>query len=830
MRLWTYVYREMRGRTGRTLLTLLGIALGTATVSATTLTNQAVRRAYRDLSERLVGPAALEAAAPGQGGFDPDRAGRLADVPGVKAVVPRIQAAAALVGPSGADPVLVVGAAFAGSPARRPLGDEDILLDAGFLREHGLAVGDRVSLWTAAGLSELHVAGTLEADGKTALSGMPLARASLAAAQRWFDLPHRVNSLQIILEDGANPRRVAAEAATRLPVGVGLQAPDARAEMAHATLLSTEQGLTCLGVAAMLGAGFVIFNTFLLNVGERRRQLATFRVIGATRGQVVRMLLGEAAVLGLAGTLLGAGGGLGLAVLLIRAMGRFMGVAPPSPHADAAFFLALLTGPAAAVGAALVPSWIAVRREPLKELRMPQGGGTNLVPRWVCFPGVLLLVAAAALGTGLSQGWLRPATAQRLLAPGVAALLIGGVLALPLVLTPLLRLFGWLLRPMLGVEGAFALRQMTGRGSRTGLTVGVLFLAVVMAVGFGHWLRGSLRDLRHWYTRTIVADYLIRAAMPDTAFLLATPLPEGLAAEIAGQEGVARVDKLSFVPARVNGRQVLVLARTFSASGPLPLDLREGEAAAVRRGLMAGDAVLGVGLARSLRLGVGDIFSLETAHGPESVRVAGTATEYAAGGGALYLEWGAARRLLDVSGAHVFLVSAREGKARPLQRSLKALCGRRHLLLQSNEALRVLIDGLLAKVVAALWAILALTFLIASLGMVNTLTLNIMEQARDLRVLRVVGMTRGQIVRVVLWQAVLMGLAGLAPGTVVGLCLDYFLTSPGNLAVIQSSPFRVDAAVIAVCWAAGLAAATLAALGPAFRAGRLEAIQTTHSS
>ena len=54
MRLWTYVFREMRGRPGRTLLTLLGIALGTATVSATSLTNQAVRRAYHELFERLV--------------------------------------------------------------------------------------------------------------------------------------------------------------------------------------------------------------------------------------------------------------------------------------------------------------------------------------------------------------------------------------------------------------------------------------------------------------------------------------------------------------------------------------------------------------------------------------------------------------------------------------------------------------------------------------------------------------------------------------------------------------------------------------------------------
>lgn len=155
---------------------------------------------------------------------------------------------------------------------------------------------------------------------------------------------------------------------------------------------------------------------------------------------------------------------------------------------------------------------------------------------------------------------------------------------------------------------------------------------------------------------------------------------------------------------------------------------------------------------------------------------------------------------------------------------MKAFCDQEHLLLQSNAELRRYIDRLLSQIVGALWALLALTFLIASLGMVNTLTLNVMEQARELCVLRVLGMKRGQVVKVVLSQALLMSVAGLAPGTVVGLGLAHLLTSTGGSVSVQPSLFHGDAVLIAACWAVGLAAGALAAAVPACRASRLAII------
>ena len=827
MRLWTYSLREAQRRPGRTLLTMLAVAVGTASLSATALTSQAVRRAYRDLFERVSGPAALEAVGAGQGGFDPACAAGLVGLPGVKAVAPRVQAMAALAGPPAAAPVLVVGVApeqAAGGPGcrvvegRSAAGDDEVALEAGCVRARGLALGDRVRLWTPTGLVELRLTGALEEGAPGVGGGVSVAVVSLAAAQRLFGLPGQVNSLQILLHHGADAAAVQALLAPRLPPGVLIQSAGARAELAGATLAAARRGLEGLGVAAMLGAVFVVYNTFRLSAGERRPALASLRALGATRRQVARLLLTEALALGAAGALLGAASGPLLAVLLVRALGG-LDVAPAAQGYGALIHTALI-GPAAAVAAAFQPAWSWGRCDLLAELRAPRGG-EETTPRLSPALGLALVAAAGGFWLCAGRGVVPTAAARALFAPAVGAFLAGGMLAAPTLVGPLLGLAGRLFNTIFGVEFVIAARQLRRRRARTGLTAGVLFLAAAAAVGFGHWLRASLTDLRHWYGRTIVADYLIRGAMPDAAFLTAAPLPDGLAGEIAGLDGVAAVDRIAFVPARVNGRTALVLARSFSADRPLPLDLREGDADAVRRGLLRGEAVAGAGLARDLGVAAGGEVTLETGDGPRTLRVAGTAAEYAGGGQALYLEWGAARRLLGVSGPHVYLVTARRGGPSPAA-GLQAFCDGKCLLMQSNAELRGAIDHMVGRVADALWVLLALTFLVAGLGVANTLALNVHEQRQELALLRAVGLRRGQVGRVVLWQALLMGLAGLAPGTLGGLGLARFLCSSADTAAGPPPTCPIDWALTAVCWTAGMACCVFAAVVPARRAIRAD--------
>jgi putative ABC transport system permease protein len=145
-------------------------------------------------------------------------------------------------------------------------------------------------------------------------------------------------------------------------------------------------------------------------------------------------------------------------------------------------------------------------------------------------------------------------------------------------------------------------------------------------------------------------------------------------------------------------------------------------------------------------------------------------------------------------------------------------------LLQSNEDLRGYIDRLLGGVTGALWALMALAFVVASLGVVNTLTMNVAEQAREFGVLRAVGMRRGQLRRVVLAQALITGAVSLVPGTVVGVGLAYLLNRSTGLLFGAEMAFRVDPGLVLGCTGMALAFGTLAASLPARPAARMSVL------
>ena len=824
MNLWTYNLRELQRRPGRMLLTLLGIVLGLATVVATRLTIRTVDRAYRDLFEGIAGRSALEITAKGQGGFAATAATGLEQVHGVKAVVPRIQSAAALVGASGSVAVPVLGVDLSGEagaewPVRegQPIaGDAEALLDPGLAESLGCRPGQTLEVWAPVGSTRLHLAGIFEPRGVSASTGGHLI-VSLACAQRLFGLPQRVNNIQVLLADDADPAAVQTAIARRLPAGLIVQPPGMRGELARGTLLAAQQGLSALSIVALIAATFVILNTFLLNLGERRRQVAVLRSLGASRAQVLRLLLRETLLLGMLGAVVGCGAGVALAFGLNWLMQQFLGIRLPAMKLTAEpFLLAAVLGPGASLAAACLPAWRASRRPPLEELLPGRTHSEEVLPARIWQLGLLLLSLGLVLEVAVCRGWLAEKVNRNLLAPSLALLLVGCVLVLPLVVAPLLRLA--CLAP-LGLEGQLAAQQLARHRGRTSLSCGVLFLALVVAIAFGQALKTTLRDLQHWYGQTIVADFLVRGAMPDTSFTVAPALPETLLPEIR-QSSKAAVDCISFLPAEVQSVQVLVLARTFAADRPLPLDLREGDEASVRRGLMTGEAVLGTGLAQRLGLHRGDTLRLTTDEGQRELRIAGTAVEYAAGGSALYLEWETARTCLDLPGVHVFLVSS-NGDLSALAAGLRDFCERHHLLLQSNADFKTLIEAMLGRVSAALWGLITLAFAVASLGIVNTLTMNVHDHTREFGMLRALGLQRGQVCKVVLAQAVLLAVISLVPGALAGVAMAYAINRSSAAWMGSPAPFQIDATLVLGSCVLAVLMAALAALSPARQALRL---------
>lgn len=833
---WKLSLGEVRRRPGRALLTLLGIVIGVAATVAITVTVQTTHNAHRHMFEALTGRAALEVVAEGQGGFAPEVIDRLSDVPGLRAAVPVIQTPAALVGSSGAVPVLALGI----DPARdaaardyflrqgRPLdGSDGVLLGAEFADAQGLALGQSARLLTPTGYAALPVLGLLEPHGAAAFNGGAVAVMPLATAQRVFGLPGQINSVQLVLDEDANPLRVEAAVRDRLPAGLTVQAPATRGEFGRESMASTEQGLTALSASSLVAGGFVILNAFLMNLGERRRQLAVLRALGATRQQVTRLLVREALVQGVLGTLLGIPAGLALALALRGVLARLLTVTLPELHLSAApFVIAAVLGPGMALAATLVPARRAGRRAPLEDLLQKQTAHGDDLRRWPGYLGLTLLAVVLLLTLGLVHNWMPPDMASTLLAPSMAMYLAGCALAAPLLLTPLTRLTGLLLKPLLGIEGGLALWQLGRHRTRTALTVGVLIVAIVFAVGFGQSFLNNLRHIHTWFDQIVQTDYYIRAAWPDATVNITTAaIPGALAQEVRSFPDVQHVDQVNFVLARAAGRPVIVLACSFAPDRPLPLALVDGEMAAVRRGLLEGDVVLGTALAHRLDLGVGGQLTVETRQGPRPLRVAGTAAEYTGGGLVVYMEWQAARHYFDLNGVHVLLITAKPGAEDALGKELRAFCAERGLLFQDNAEVHRVFNRQIEGFLALIWILLSLVFVVASLGVVNTLTMNVLEQTRELGILRAIGLKRIQVAKLVAGQALALAVVSLLPGVLGGIGLAYLINLVTYPLAGQPVPFHLDAATLAGCAAAAVAIAVAAGLLPARRAARLPVIE-----
>jgi putative ABC transport system permease protein len=835
--LWKYTLREVQRRPGRALLTLLGIVIGVAMVVAIVLTTQTTRHAYHEMFDALGGKAALEVVAQGLGGFDPTLADRC-QAPGVVAAVPVIQTPAVLRAPSGPVTALALGIDPARDAAARTftlreghnLTEADgVLLEAGFARAHGFTLGRAVPLLTLAGAAEVPVVGLLEPRGGASFNGGAVLYLRLARAQKLFALPGRINSVQLVLADGAAPGPVEAELRRRLPQGFVVQVPGARSVLSQDSLYSIHQPLNTVSMISLVAGAFVVLNSFLMNLNERRKQLAILRSLGATRRQVTRLLLREAVLLGGVGTLLGSAAGVGLALALRGVFEQLLALPlPPLRLGPLPFVLAAVVGPGMALLATVVPARRAARRPPLEELAPSRQDRVEASRRWPSYLGLGLVALTLVLTLGLLYDWYPPEAPELLLPPLMAGLMGGSVLALRLLLPALLGLTGRLLRPLLGAEGRIALRHLERHPGRTALTVGVLFIAVVCAVSFGQTLQNQIRDMNDWFQRTIVADFLVRGSNPDPSLLAPTAIPEHLGERIAALEGVERVDKVSFVLGHIEGRPALLLARTFTPGQPLRLDLREGDVAEVIEGLLRGEVVVAIGLARKLGRGVGDTVTLETSSGPRRVRIAGLVNEYTTGGMAVYLGWEAGQRLLGLQGVHAFEVAARPGEGDALTAQLQALCDREGLLLQSNREIRETVDRSIGSITGFLWVLIALVFVVASLGIVNTLTMNVLEQTRELGVLRAIGMQRRQVRKLVLAQALGVGILSLVPGVALGLLVAYLMTICVDTILGHPAGFQLDSGFVAGCAAAALATAVLAALTPARRAARLEVIQALH--
>ena len=845
-----YSVRSLLAAKGRLLLTAIAIVLGVGAVAGTfVLTDTAgaaAEAAYAEADPRV--DVVVRAAPDGEGEVFSDITGELfaepmpasvvdkaARVDGVAAATAVISGDAQLLGRDGR----VVGggraplgrsldASFAPHlrAGRLPGGPGEVVLDRRTARDQRFDVGDGVRVVVSGGEAQavtvVGVLGSPEVSDAVVLVGYDPATAGRLLAPA----AGRISYLEIHADAGV-PAPLLRDRLTAA-LGPGYQAftgTDLAAERAR-NATPTEGGDTqfflVAGVVALVAGMILIRNTFTIVLASRTRELALLRCLGASRAQLRRSVLLQSSIVGAVASLAGVAAGVGLGAgfgALLRstdeAVADVTGTIQVLPRTVA---VALVVGIGTAVLSAWGPARRAGRVAPVPALRGEVVAAGRL-GRGRTLAGAVLGVAGAGL---VVAGTLASPVESGFLLAGTAAITLG-VLALgPALAWSLARLLGAPIRRVAGVVGALASGNAARQPRRTAATVLPLVIGLTLISFLTTLAAGTKASAAGGLDRTLRADYRLKAAGAGMHQPLLSPrVPERLAA----LPELAAVAAFSGTAASVGGHDGGVTA-VDPAQLPRVLDLQVTSGALAD--LTTGAIAVSREAATTLGLAVGSPVTVRTARGARVLTVravydTATLDDFARQQLPLadFLVAPADHRALADGGVTMVLARRRDGVTPEVARAAIARAVADHPTVEIASAgeLRRQATAAIDPALRLFYSLLGLAVVVGLAGVVNTLVLSIQERARELGLLRAVGMDRRQVRSMVAWEAVIVA----AIGSVVGLGLGAFL----GWAVSRDLdlPATVPAGQLLVVAVAACAVAVLAAALPARRAARVDVVR-----
>jgi putative ABC transport system permease protein len=824
-------WRSLRARPLRSLLSALGVALGVAVLFAGLATNSGIESSVDSTVGDLVGRAQLRVAAFGEAGLSAETVQAIAETPGVAVTAPALQRRTYLgpdieAGQSLPPPVTVIGIdpaaelqlhdlhLIAGSLLREPT-EPSAMITEQLANEDGLSLGSPLTMQGAGDRGTFRVIGILAGDGPLNGAYGRIVVVPLGAAVAVFG-DTAVSRVDLGLDTGAEVATVAdaLEGRLRLEPYV-LSTPQEIAESLRVSTSDFQATTSLIAAIALFAGAFLVFNTLSMTVVEQVRGVGLLRAAGATRRQVTGFMLSQAVAIGVLGSLAGVGLGALLAagmVAYVRTIGSISLQRPAIP--PDAVVVAFLVGLGVTIAAAVEPARRAGRIQPVEALKarldLPHVRRARL--RWLA--AVFIVVALVGLlvaprGAGVVQSLV------------VYAILLAGTLLIPFALPLVARVAGTPFGLLLPFEERLARGSVIRDPRRTALTLGALTIGLAMIVALGGVGQHARAAAGAWIADVVPGELLLTSIRPVAA-------EEGIETEIlASAPGIAGISPIATFDIALDGARTdaaAVVGKDLEADGRLRFTV--GDRAAALAAIDTGGAVIvPESLASRLHLSIDQVLTVPTATGqPLDLRIVGIVERSIPGstGEALLVGWTDATAL-GVVGADAFAVRFAPDAPAGARDTLRDVATTYALDFVTLDRIKGAVDDALGRIFGLFDALAAVAVLIAALGIVNTLTMNVIERVREIGILRAAGMTRRQVWRSVVVEAGILGLAGSLLGVVLGLVIGALMVvfAGGRLDVAAGIPWQVVGLSIAL----GVAVAMLAAAYPARLAARLPIVQ-----
>ena len=853
----TLSLRYLRRRWFRALLIIASIALGVAMLVATRALNQTMARAAASAANPLAGVADL-LVNNGEAAVDTGLASEIASIDGVQAAMPRIFEYVKL--PKHGDrTVLLIGLDLlaeksAGTEARWQA-EIDHATEARFRDETidfftqnskhrrpppailGKALHDSLPvaeeiLQVQAPASprpmEVHRVGSIDAGGAAAsLSGNALI-VYLDRAAHIVGLKHgKASRIDVILQPGADRNQVQKRIADVLAGRAEVRTPEEQDQSIRNVMAAMQVGLLLCGVAALVIGLFLVYNALSVSVAERRHEIGMLRGIGATRGQIRRLFAGEAAVLGLAGSLLGIPLGIAIAHLGLQPVQGIITEifgsldAPAVEVSTELLLVAVAAGLLTAVAAALVPAFLASRAKPADAVRRIPSS-----PSWrhrflqIVVSGFLLVGGTVCIA-------IRDALPPRIgMYGGLGMVVISTLLATPLLTALFARILQPLARRILGIEGRLAADNLVRAPGRTGLVIAALAAGVALVMQTAGTIRSNRIALREWVQESIAADLIVSSGSPVSAGGQSLPMSDSVGDKLRAVPGVAAALPVRMHKQFFRDTQILMTVlntgdfhATDSKRNPLVLGLD-----LYKQMSQQPDAVIASENFCILH-GVkpGDSLTVTSPRGPVTLHVIGKVVDYSWNHGSLVVNRQFYIDHWDDNRVDMFDVYLQPGAT---GQTVKDEIERRHKLehrlwVLSRSELQGHIDGMVERLYGIAFGQQLVVMVVAALGVVMALLISVLQRRRELGLLRAIGASRSQVVRCVVAEASLMGVIGTMIGLIVGVPLQWYAL---QVVILEETGYSFP---VYVPWTASLliavvslVTARLAGLGPALYAVR----------
>jgi len=790
--LWAASIRHLLRHPAQLVLALVGLAVGVGTIIAVDIATASSGRAFQ-LSLRAVNGAATHAIVGGPQGVDEQlyvelQTKDLAGVP-VNPVFAPVVDGYVSVGEQtlqlvGIDPLASaqLDAARTDQSAQTSLdsvrmlagGDPKdwfvrpgaVVMAANTARELGLTVNTKFELDVDGRAHPAVLIGTISDDqpGYDALLVTDIAQ-----AQEWLEVGGRLSRIDVRVPDGAAGEAAAARLATRLPAGARLEQAQSRAHQSIDMTAAFTTNLQAMSMLALLVSMLLIYGAISFAVVQRRRLIGILRALGVTRSEVLTIVLSEAAVLGLVGAalglLLGSLMGHGLVRLVSRTINDlyFVVAVNETVLPASSVVKALLAGLGTAIAGACLPALEVAGSTPQLGLRRSvlEGRAVTLARRLLSASAVL----AAASG-------LVAATSGRSLFAGFAALFL--LLLSAATLTPaVLRLLARGLARATGTLSPIArlaFGDVAASLSRTGVAIAALGMAVAAMIGVSIMVASFRESLRAWLERTMRADIYVTAPGPGAGRPERRIDPDLISAMLAAP-GVTDYG--------MSRRITLDLA-----AGPIPLDaiklarggyanmvLTVGDPRVTWTAFENGAIVISEPLAYRLQLRVGNELTLPTDFGPRAFRIAGIYREYGNDRGTVLMSLPQYRRFWhDEAITALGFYLAPGVQLERVAADFRALArGRQLLFIRSNAQLRDLSMSIFERTFVITRVLYWLAAGVAAIGLISALLAWELERAREVAILRSLGLTSGGAALLIEIQTGFMGIVALAAAIPAGV-------------------------------------------------------------